>query len=498
MPMRTIFAAMLCCLLVVMAHAESVRVEFALPEKEGRISLGVFDAKGTLVRNLFTLATEEDFKIGLNGLITSWDGLDDAGKSLPPGKYYARGFVVGPKAESEGVAFHFNDWITDEDSPRFSSIRDFARYGGEFVLLASRMGALQAARYDAEGKLLWDKQLFAGRLFTRELAVTGMSVATPHKDLVASDEARVPIYSFGSLEILDAKTGEKSQSADSPAKHVSAIALEGARLTLACGTELYSLTFPLDQKSTPSIVPEPLTALADGKDGLLLGAATGVFAKDGEIWKKLPIDASVTSLSWGMDGSIWLTGKVDDKAVAGQFGKDGEFLRQYHGDLPPVKIQASDSEEEIMVLEEDAKQQRFRILRLRREGEASNWEILLERSIEYCAKFGIVGGKLVADAGDAAPQDEFHMRADSGGLTTKGSEMTLRAVAGKDALWLEDKSGLKLVQVAEQSAPRVAVAPGDAVGTLKVYVGDDSVVSEFLVTGLLDISSFDAGEIDLP
>jgi hypothetical protein len=206
----------------------------------------------------------------------------------------------------------------------------------------------------------------------------------------------------------------------------------------------------------------------------------------------------VSSISGGTEGSIWLTGRVEDKTVAGQFDKDGEFLRQYHGDLPPVKIQSSDSEEEIAVLEEDAKQQRFRILRLKREGEASNWEILLERTIEYCSKFGVVGGKLVADAGDAAPQDEFHMRADSGGLTTKGMEMTLRAVAGQDALWLEDKSGLKLVQVAGQPAARVAVSPGDAIGTLKVYAGDDSVVSEFLVTGLLDVSSFDAGEIDLP
>ncbi len=195
-----------------------------------------------------------------------------------------------------------------------------------------------------------------------------MSVATPHKDLVASDEARVVIYSRGTLEILDGTTGEKNQSADSPAKHVSAIALESDHLTLASGQELYSLAFPLDQKSTLSTVPEPLAAMADGKDGLLLGAATGVFAKDAETWKKLPIDASVSSLSWGMDGSIWLTGKVDDKTVAGQFDKGGEFLRQYHGDLPPMKIQASDSEEEIMVLEEDTKRQRFRILHLKRKG----------------------------------------------------------------------------------------------------------------------------------
>ncbi len=95
-PMRTTFAAMLCCLAAAVAHAESVRIEFALPEKEGRISLGVFDAKGVLVRNLFTLATEKDFRIGLNGLITNWDGLDDAGKPAPSGKYYARDMSSAP------------------------------------------------------------------------------------------------------------------------------------------------------------------------------------------------------------------------------------------------------------------------------------------------------------------------------------------------------------------------------------------------------------------
>lgn len=496
--MRAILAVMLCCLIAVMARAESVRIEFALPENEGRISLGVFDANGVLVRNLFTLATEKDFKIGLNGLITSWDGLDDSGKPLPPGKYYARGFVVGPKVESEGVAFHFNDWITDEDSPRFTSIRDFSRDGGQFVLLATRGAMLQAARYDGTGTLLWDKALFQRSVFTRHMPITGMSTGTSHKDLIASDAAHVAVFSLGSLETLDAATGQMSQTADSPAKDVSAVALNGEKLTLASGAELFSIVLPLGQNPTSTTAPEPLTALTDGPGGLLVGSSIGVFAKDGEAWKKLPIDASVTSLSWGMDGSVWLTGKADDKAVAGQFGKSGEFLRQYHGDLPPMKIQASDSEEEIMVLEEDARQQRFRILRLKREGEASNWEILLERTIEYCSKFGVVGGKLVADAGDAAPQDEFRMRADSGGLTTKGTEMTLRVISGKDALWLEDKSGLKLVQVAEKTARRVAVAPGDTIGTLKVYAGDDTVVSEFLVTGLLDISSFDAGEIDLP
>jgi len=94
-----------------------VRITFLPPPMEGTLSLGIYDKKGKLVRVLAREATEKDFTIGLNGLITHWDGKDNAGKPVPAGTYEAKGYSVGG-VEVEGVALHGNDWIADDDAPR--------------------------------------------------------------------------------------------------------------------------------------------------------------------------------------------------------------------------------------------------------------------------------------------------------------------------------------------------------------------------------------------
>jgi hypothetical protein len=72
----------------------SVRISFVPPPAEGTISLGIFDADKKLVRVLQREAKIDNFTIGENSLSTSWDGKNDAGKDLPPGKYHARGYMV--------------------------------------------------------------------------------------------------------------------------------------------------------------------------------------------------------------------------------------------------------------------------------------------------------------------------------------------------------------------------------------------------------------------
>ena len=98
-----------------------VRISFVPPPLDGTISLGIYDAKGKLVRVLFREADINEFTIGSDALSTTWDGKDDAGASLPAGKYSAHGFVVGD-VKVEGVGFFFNDWITSPEAPRFSRI----------------------------------------------------------------------------------------------------------------------------------------------------------------------------------------------------------------------------------------------------------------------------------------------------------------------------------------------------------------------------------------
>ena len=76
--------------------ARSVRISFVPPPLEGKISLGVYNESGQLVRVLHQEAEFDEFTIGADALSTKWDGKDDYDYDLPAGKYSARGFLVGP------------------------------------------------------------------------------------------------------------------------------------------------------------------------------------------------------------------------------------------------------------------------------------------------------------------------------------------------------------------------------------------------------------------
>ena len=130
-----------------------VRIAFLPPPMEGTLSLGIYDKAGKLVRTLASEAAEQDFTIGLNGLITHWDGRDDSGKVLPAGAYSARGYSVGA-INVEGVAFHGNDWMIDDESPRLRRILSIElRPSGRLALWAEGPdGKPQLVRCDQAGE----------------------------------------------------------------------------------------------------------------------------------------------------------------------------------------------------------------------------------------------------------------------------------------------------------------------------------------------------------
>jgi len=83
----------------------SVRISFVPPPLDGKISLGIYDQAGRLVRVLQQEANFDEFTIGADALSTKWDGKDDDERDLPGGKYSARGFLVAPmKIGPETVA----------------------------------------------------------------------------------------------------------------------------------------------------------------------------------------------------------------------------------------------------------------------------------------------------------------------------------------------------------------------------------------------------------
>jgi hypothetical protein len=118
------------------SKSPSVRITFLPPPLDGTLSIAIFDRSGKRVRALHTEVSNTDLTVSLNGLSTSWDGKDDAGQTVPPGKYRVRGLAVGD-VELTGEAFHGNDWVESEDGPRPASFRGLKLVGSALELTAS-------------------------------------------------------------------------------------------------------------------------------------------------------------------------------------------------------------------------------------------------------------------------------------------------------------------------------------------------------------------------
>jgi len=99
------------------ASKPPVSLEFTPPAIEGTIVLGIFDDGGHLVRTLRPEPDTPDLVVATDGYVTHWDGRDQKGAICAPGRYRARGYIVGDDVNVEGVAFYFNDWMADEHIP---------------------------------------------------------------------------------------------------------------------------------------------------------------------------------------------------------------------------------------------------------------------------------------------------------------------------------------------------------------------------------------------
>ena len=129
-----------------------VQITFLPPPLTGTLSLGIYTKAGKLVRTLHREARTKDFVVGLNGLMTWWDGKNDAGAVAPAGNYYARGFAVGA-VSFQGEAFHCNDWIDDDDSPRLQRISDLrAEAGGLRLIGVLANGRCVSFAVEADGR----------------------------------------------------------------------------------------------------------------------------------------------------------------------------------------------------------------------------------------------------------------------------------------------------------------------------------------------------------
>ena len=520
--MRKILLAILAGLLPAWSSEKEQRFAFALPEMEGRISLGVFDAAEKLVRTLCVGAAETEFLVGLNGLIATWDGKDDDGKPLAAGKYHVRGYLVGNALKAEGIAYHFNDWIYDEKSPRITRIEEFRRLPGGFVILAEVLGSNRfvAFRFDQLRGILWTNSLNAaappseplplgqgsGATFPlAELAGSPNLSSSLRGPMLAATDQYAAVLLAGGIHVLRMDDGTTVKTQPEGLVHAACMDASDDVLLLGASEKITRITLPGLDPVSEEKTPVAFDALATNGGRVLAASSSGseVWESKDAQWRKLPLVAAVSSLSFGLEGTFWVTATdaENSRPFTGQFDKEGEFLRAYRDEFSPVKVRASTAIEEIAVLETSGSALRLRVLSLvEAEPDApGDWAIVFDKTIQDCRRFGIVDGKLAADAGAAPQTDQVNITLATGGLTSSAPTLAVRVTFDRAGLWLQTRSGLRLAFLADQpNARRVALLLGPQKKFLTVFAGDDAVVAEYGVRGLGNIVEIDAGEIELP
>ena len=519
--MRKILLALLAGLVPALSSEKEQRFAFALPEMEGRISLGVFDSAEKLVRTLCVSAAETDFLVGLNGLITTWDGKDDDGKPLAAGKYQIRGYLVGNALKAEGLAYHFNDWIYDEKSPRITRIEDFRRLPGGFVVLAEVLGNQSVAfRFDRLRGILWTNSLNAAAPASEPLLLGQGSAArfrlaafagapslssSVRGGMLATTDQYAAVLLAGGIQLLRMDDGTTVKTQPEGFVHAACMDASDDVLLLGASESIARITLPGLDPVSEEKTPVAFDALAVNGDRILAASSSDseVWESKDAQWRKLPLVAAVSSLSFGLEGTFWVTATDAEnrRPFTGQFDKEGEFLRAYRDEFSPVKVRASTGIEEIAVLETSGSAQRLRVLSLvKNDPDApGDWAIAFDKIIQDCRSFGIVDGKLAADA-EATPQtDQVNITLATGGLRPSAPTLAVRVTFDRAGLWLQTRSGLRLAFLANQpNVRRVALLLGPEKKFLTVYAGDDAVVAEYGVRGLGNIVEIDAGEVELP
>jgi len=529
------------------ACAARAEIEFAVPD-DGRVTLGVFDGTGRLVRTLHKLARQEDFQIGLNGLITNWDGKNDAGDALPAGHYHVRGYLVGNDVRVAGEDFLFNDFAADPGFPGFSRLLDFSMLeNGDLLLLAEPpSGPPVLARVSEERGFVWSAavQQKAGPILCdipkgfRQADSSGhplggsvivlLAPVTPSHflPLLASNASGAIVITWGGTGAYSLEDGKEIFSAPSIGGTVAlALAANDSEVFVSSsvgltaillakqnpespaappvnentnGTGPNSILQPKFGKVTVTIPPAAFTSM-DADASTFIGAAPeGVWIRK-DSFEKVKMPATVKSVALGMPGTFWFVGEENEAAFVGQAAFGGEILRVLRPaseDPKPEKIRASRTAEKFAVLESLRGLQRLRVMA---RSEAGEWMIEWERAILNFTNFGYVEGKPCADAHGAPQSKDMRFRLKENPLTGQKDFLTIRAVFDGSGSRLVSPDGLPLVEVSTRGdLRRTDIRRGDSAGSLRLLQGNGLFVEEFSITGIDDIFPLDAGDVELP
>ena len=211
----------------------------------------------------------------------------------------------------------------------------------------------------------------------------------------------------------------------------------------------------------------------------------------------------------GKGDTIWV---IDRDAASGdalilkQLSRTGDFLRRMafpaHEPQPKI-IQASDSEENLYLLDESSTQQRVRRLSLastanqNSEATLSDWKVEFEKKIVAHKDFTLENGKPVL-TGTKAPPDSVTIKLQPNRLQ-KNAPGKVEVAVGYDTngCFLKTPDGLPLLSVSETPHLVHVVLTPNGEKAVDVFQDDEAVVEQFRVTKLDQMMAFDAGEFEL-
>jgi len=468
------------------AHGTEIR--FVPATAAGTVSLGIYDRDGKLVRVLCDEWAFNRFRVGLNGLSTTWDGKDDAGQQVPEGTYTARGFVAG-HIGIEGEAVHFNDWIETADSPRIVSVGAQQLLPGGDILLMARLAGNQGAlvRYSPESEARWRTV-----------------VAEPRPE--PAREAKLAVSDTLAFALLDGKVraANLADGIEVPlpvaTDGVKSVAARGDRLALLGADSVRFHVLPtFASQGEAKDFPVPFLSLA------LLDQGAVAAGEDGTVWRwqagwsklEMPSEVKVRAVSSGRDSTFWVLEEYADGSTGvAHYHPDEGRLAEWKADSGTITSLAGTTEKDYFVATLSTADGQ-RTVAIRRKDDGSGWEYVFDKKITRCADFGWSNGALVATGTDTPA--EIALRLVENPLDPGASrDLTLRAVAAASGPVLSTPEGLPLLRVSEGGGyQRVMVIPGATENSARFFQGDGACVEEYSLSNLGDITSFDAGTIKM-
>lgn len=469
--------------------ARPVELRFVPPGGEGTVSLGIFDDHGKLVRALCDEWTFNRFRIGLNGLSVTWDGLDSSGQPVPPGAYDAGGFVVGD-VEIAGEAVHFNDWIESPDSPQIVNVAASQVLPDSDVLLAARLagGTGALVRYSPDRKARWRTVVSEPR-------------PQPAQDVqLAVSDTMAFVLLDGVLRAINLSDGSEVKLP---------VSAEGTRSVAARGTQLgvlddKSLRFFVLPDFTPKDAAGDLPARLVSITLLDSGAAAA--SDEGQLWLwdsgwsriDLPADIKVRRVSAGRGRTFWaLEENASGVLSVAQYSPEEGNLARWTPAPDEGKIAwiAGSSGNDFFVAAV-VRPTAQRTVAIRRK-DSGGWEYVFDKKITACANFGWADGKLSPDTGNLPA--EFTAKLGENPLDPSAPRtLALHAFSDATGTGLSAADGLPLVRVFDGPGfPRVMMVAGQASNTVRFFQGNGACVEEYVVSNLAAITAFDAGEIKM-